>query len=485
MEEKQAHLPTKRDRFLDRYMSDSLEIHCTRIRLTQSSAQLPTIYEAPGTLRLGKSFGMDCELHVPQRGATFRDALALISSSKRPPAGQLLAPDQYYRLEAVDEDGAVWTHPALTLSIRVFPEAYAVRFGAEFVENVAQIEGEAYACRLTYVEDLNLPTNLYVDERRPDGSYFSGRHGSEGRLANLDLVYRLLYMKNGSHRGEIEVRAVDDRLPQHADIRLIETLQFCSAMSASPICIEVANGYRRSIRIEKHKPAHQGLVLPPLQGRSADKDFYRLATAFYEHACRTSDYEGLSPIFSKVRSIFELSDASVEPIALILCVAVEGLAQFGELRALTLASDEHREVVEGALFAVLEMPQFAALAQRFESAKTGADRRTLEERVRAVFSMLSQGGRTKDILRLLEAADAVTAEEIRAWDNLRHPSAHGSWEFLEEKFQVDLDKMYRILTLVYRMVFFHIGYQGQFANRSMFNWPSGSFDPKALVGDQE
>lgn len=93
--------------------------------------------------------------------------------------------------------------------------------------------------------------------------------------------------------------------------------------------------------------------------------------------------------------------------------------------------------------------------------------------------MLSQGGRAKDVLILLKAAGAVTAEEIRAWDQLRHPSAHGSWELKEDSFQVDLHKMYKVLTLVYRMVFFHIGHQGEFTNRGERRWPSGTFDGKA------
>lgn len=97
-------------------------------------------------------------------------------------------------------------------------------------------------------------------------------------------------------------------------------------------------------------------------------------------------------------------------------------------------------MVTDALAATLGNQAFPELAQRFEKAKTGVDRRTLAERLTALFPMLSQGGRTKDVLTLLKGAGAVTAEEIRAWDQLRHPSAHGSWELKEDSFQVDLDK---------------------------------------------
>lgn len=98
-------------------------------------------------------------------------------------------------------------------------------------------------------------------------------------------------MASGGHRVELEVRAVDDTLPVHVDSRLIETVQFCTAVPASPICTEVAHGSHRSILLMRHKPALRGLVLPPQQDSSADRCFYQLATAFYEHSCLAGDHE--------------------------------------------------------------------------------------------------------------------------------------------------------------------------------------------------
>lgn len=295
---------SKRETCLVQFISDSLEIACTRIRLRQLGAKAPKVYEAAGTLRLGKSFGMECDLLVPARGATIQDAFAFIRDANRGEVGQLLPEDQHYQLEAVEEDGTVWTHPALTLSIRTLSGAYKVSLSARYVENVAKVDEHAYACRLTYIEDLSLPNNLVVDEPRPDGSHYVGRDGSTGRLSNLQLTYRRRYVANGGHRGELEVRAVDDMLPFHVDSRLIETFQFCTAVPASPICTEVAHGSHRSILLMRHKPAQRGLVLPPQQGSSADSCFYKLATAFYEHSCLAGDYERLSPLFGKVCSIF-------------------------------------------------------------------------------------------------------------------------------------------------------------------------------------
>ena len=71
----------------------------------------------------------------------------------------------------------------------------------------------------------------------------------------------------------------------------------------------------------------------------------------------------------------------------------------------------------------------------------------------------------------LKDVGAVTGEEIKAWDKLRHPTAHGSWEPKAESMQVHFDDLYKLLTLVYRLVFVHIGYDGRFDARNVRGWP--------------
>ena len=61
---------------------------------------------------------MECDLLVPAPGATIHDAFAFLRDANQGEVGQLIPEDQHYQFEALEEDGAVWTHPALTLGIR-------------------------------------------------------------------------------------------------------------------------------------------------------------------------------------------------------------------------------------------------------------------------------------------------------------------------------------------------------------------------------
>jgi hypothetical protein len=481
-------VPTSRDDYIHRYLEDRLRIPCVRIRLTRLAAQNPTVYEAPGTLELGKSFGVKGSFRAPKPGSSIEDVFARLSMVEDYELGKLVLEDQYFQLEAVTSEGVHWTCPRVSVRERPGQEECEVRFDASYVENISQAEESAYAARLTYIEKLRMPENHRVDEAGRNGSRFVGRDGSKGRLANLDLTYVRRFRDDTVERSELSVYAVKGAVPpRHFDMRVEEAMMFCSALLAQPVCTEVAHRTLRSIAFFKHRPVRESLVKPPIQDRFADQDYYSLATAYYEHACKDGDVERMSLLTRKIASLFDLGGASMAAVALGLAVAVEALAQTGKLAGRSRATPEHLAVVQAIRAAVLKLPELDDLAKQFGEANTLPDKRSLPERLDALLGLLGAGGRTIDALRLLKDVGAVTGEEIKAWDRLRHPTAHGSWEPKEESMQVHFDDLYKLLTLVYRLVFVHIGYDGRFDARNVRGWPVHKFkgrEAQAALGWQ-
>lgn len=474
-------VPSTRDEYLHLFLEDQLRIPCAHIRLTQVTDQNPTVYEAPGTLLLGKSFGVKGEYRVPKPGSSLADALLHLGTLEDFELGQLVRDDQYFKLEAVTREGVQWTCPRVTVTERAGQDDCAVRFEASYVENISEAEDSSYAATLTYIEKLRLPENHRVDEMGRNGSRFMGRDGSAGRLANLDLTYVRRFRDDTVERSELTVRAIEGGAPpRHFDVRIQEAMMFCSALLAQPICTEVAHGKLRSILFTKHRPVHAGLVAPPIQDRLSEQDFYKLATAYYEHACKDGDVERMSQLTRKIGSLFDMSGASMAAIALSLAVAVEALAQAGQLGGRFKATPEHLAVVESIKITVLKMPELDGLSKQFGEANKLPDKRSLPERLGALVSLLGAGGRTIDALRLLRDVGALTTGEIKAWDELRHPTAHGSWEPKEDTMQGHFDDLYKLLTLVYRLVFVHIGYDGKFDARNIKGWPVAEFRGKEI-----
>lgn len=473
--------PSVRDEYLHQFLEDKLDIPCVRIRLTQLAVEKPTVYEAPGTLELGKSFGVKGAFCAPKPGSSIEDFFKRLSMSDDYELGQLVREDQYFQLEAVTSDGVHWTCPRVTVHEQPGQDECEVRFDASYVENISQAEESAYAARLTYIEKLRMPENHLVDEVGRNGTSFRGGDGSKGRLANLDVTYVRRFRDDTVERSELSVQAMDGAVPpRHFDMRVEETMMFCSALLAQPVCTEVAHGTQRSIAFFKHRPARGSLVKPPIQDRFADRDFYSLATAYYEHACKDGDVERMSLLTRKIASLFDLSGASMAAVALGLAVAVESLAQVGKLAGRSTATPEHLAVVETIKSTVLKLPELDDLTKQFGEANKLPDKRSLPERLDALLSLLGAGGRTIDALRLLKEVGAVTGEEIKAWDKLRNPTAHGTWEPKEESMQVHFDDLYKLLTLVYRLVFVHIGYDGRFDARNVKGWPVYEFKGKEV-----
>lgn len=473
-----------RDEYLHQYLEDKLHIRCVRILLTQVTGQNPTVYEAPGTLQLGKSFGLKSEFRVPKPGSSFKDVFAQLSMSVDYERGQLVRDDQYFQLEAVTKEGVHWTCSRVTVVERAGQDECTVRFEASYVENISHAQESAYAARLSYVEKLHLPENHLVDEVGRNGSTFMGRDGSQGRLANLDLTYVRRFRDDTVERSELTVHAVEGtEPPRYFDVRVMETMVFCSALLAQPICTEVAYGKLRSILFSKHRPVHAfhaGLISPPIQERFAEQDFYKLATAYYEHICKDGDIEGMSQMTRKIGSLFDMSGASIAAIALSLSVAVESLTQTGQLAGRFKPTPQHLAVVDSIKSAILGLPALDAFAKRFAEVNGLPDKRPLQDRLSAVLSLLAEGGRTIDALRLLNGVGAVTSEEIKAWNDLRNPAAHGSWEPKDHSMQIHLDDIYKMLTLVYRLVFVQIGYDGKFNARNVKGWPIAEFKGKDI-----
>lgn len=473
------HTTSARDEYLHQFLDDKLRIQCVQIRLTQLTDEMPKVYEAPGILQLGKSFGVKGDIRVPKPGSSLEDAFSQISMFEEYKLGQLVRGDQYFQLEAITSEGVHWTCPRVTARERQDLGVCTVHIEASYIENISRAEESAYAARLTYIEKLRLPENNRVDEVGSNSSRFIGRNGSKGRLSNLDLTYVRRFRDEAFERSELTVQARDNATPpKYFNLRVEETMMFCSAQLVQPICTEVAYGTLRSILLVKHRAVDTSFAPPPIQDRAAEQDFYKLASAYYEHACKDDDIELMSRLTRRLASLFDMSTASMSAIALQLSVAVEALAQTGRFQLQVTASPEQKNVVDKIKRRILQMQGLKRLARKFDAANKGPDRRSLEERLAALLGGLSSGGRTVDVLRLLQTAGAVTAEEIVAWNKLRHPAAHGSWEPQKEQMQIHFDDLYKVMTLVYRLVFVHIGYEGKFSARNVRGWPVAEFHGK-------
>jgi hypothetical protein len=78
----------------------------------------------------------------------------------------------------------------------------------------------------------------------------------------------------------------------------------------------------------------------------------------------------------------------------------------------------------------------------------------------------------------------VTRDDVAAWNQIRHPSAHGSFIVPtgdRAETQTRLSHFYRILNVMNRIILQLVEYNGPYADYSQQNWPEVEF-PRAVEG---
>jgi hypothetical protein len=111
--------------------------------------------------------------------------------------------------------------------------------------------------------------------------------------------------------------------------------------------------------------------------------------------------------------------------------------------------------------------------------KAPVDQSLRDRALSAIGSMKSN--RAVDKMYALVKAGALDEADVASWKFLRNPSAHGSFEIDEDKFQELLDQVYCLVTLVYKLTFLKIGYVGKFSDYSRRGWSPRDYDAPALL----
>jgi hypothetical protein len=100
-------------------------------------------------------------------------------------------------------------------------------------------------------------------------------------------------------------------------------------------------------------------------------------------------------------------------------------------------------------------------------------------RVRGFIAALDHR-RPVDVLRdwQREGILSVTDDDIRAWESIRHPAAHGRLQLdarSENEVQALLNAFHRVLNLINRIVLQLVGYEGAYVDYAQPGWPETPF----------
>lgn len=456
------------DGFKTAFLEGKLSIDCTEIKLTQKGATEPRVYTSPGFILTNSENGAEARLVCKRDPGFPYDPFANIMQTSSVNSGELFPDSHYYLLEAIDLAGNVWTNPAVMLKVDHRANAEILTFVCDHIETEIAAAGAAEFAHFVFADDLDFPLNMPTTSKefvRCLERVTVKPTLSSGVVSGMQTQYHKCSADKGGKAYEFVALAVAGKpTPEGFDERLLESIRFCSAAMAWPVMSEVSRAGRRVIRLAKAKQLNNGIVSPPLLGRGASEDFYRLMGCYYDYACRNGKGHDSAPLSTKLGGLFTLKGVWLETIALLLCVATEG-------------------ILDDPLFKALGKPNASVLGlikELFDWVRKAPVESSLRERALSAMGSM-KSNRAVDKMYALAKIGAIDEKDIVSWKFLRNPSAHGSFEVDADKLQELLDHIYRLITLIYKLVFLKIGYTGKYSDYSRRGWALSDYDAPALI----
>lgn len=429
----------------------TFEIRCDSMRLRKEGALETEGPSGPGYLRQLPTGGFSLLMFVMDQPPTMQQVLEPHRQS-----GQLLEPEDYYRLHARGFGGRQWTathlrpHFSRGASDTWIAEA-TVREIREEYDLTSQPKGSSL--RMGYRGELDFPFHLVIqaiEKARLDERDRTLRDSLRREAAKLSALGCGFFVRHDAGQLVVEVSSPKKRLPPRLEDRLNEALEFLLARRLKWAWLNRQEGRKLS-------GAVTGAPLDETRGRMpvpVDVDKAEAAIALLEkYLSHLGAHRGRGrpPLAMAVESVLLSAASPLDAHALDLAVAVEAI----------LASE----------YADLGKPheRFESELQKVKSAIDGLEvSDEMKRRVGGSLRAMRQISAKSRLLEL-ERSGVISREEVRAWDEIRHKAVHG--RFIEDLDQKYLDHFFCLVMLMHRLIFNRIGYHGPYRDYSQPGWP--------------
>jgi hypothetical protein len=433
----------------------TLELQCFEVRLESYDEHRTTLYSGPGVIRQLPNKRLSFTLFAKQ-SFDYDSLMARMST----PVGQFVPREGTFRLYAHDMSGREWT------SDNVLPS---------FVQDNATLgtlcqgplndlscssqnhifENSFMTCFVFADVDIPIdpPTKRQRTVSTSEGTIIThigeAKHTFAG--TNLQLIKDPNLLK-------IHVEAIV--LPEHLDINIQQALGFALAHPLNSSIILKRQG-NETVTL-RHTHNDIGQTRPPIKfdDPSNIESFWQLFEAYFQYVSASPMQNQYHTISAGLRAVYRVSKQTLAAQALELTAVLESVVNtiyksYGEL------SDEEK----------LEIDRVYKYISQLEDI---SDR--LRDRLQGTFKNMQQT-RVGDRLRALAEEGAVTKVQNKAWQELRNGSSH-SFLGSSKEVQESLNLYNTVLVLFHHLVFYAIGYRGNYTDYGKPGWPTTVYNPK-------
>jgi len=437
---------------IDKFISNSFEIDCIDIRLTQKKDKDPIIYTGPGTIYQDEHGILQLKLY-----SKLSDIQKELSHQfKHYIPGKIIASDNYFTLKATDMSGNEWVADNIWISVNAsFPAAgLVIKSKLDEIENIelnkARSNTEKNYLFIIVPGQYKIPCNKAED--LPNGGWRLNRAVFSANEIDFEFKkyddYLIIYANSKT-----------ENLDKDIYLKLIEALSIFTGFIVRPIVIKNTQKDKDILKIKSVDNSFTNKKLSP-----PFKQF--TTTEFESFTCFLEKYLAniktpFSDLFGFWHKINRAWQTSIENSSLSIGVAIEGIltSYFGKLG---LPDKEILQQAEEAKQKIKDMDLGERIKNRLLSS-IGLLKNTSPKG--ALYQMVQRG--------LLN--NAMKDE----WEILRSKSVHPDKMNQDPKaVQTYIDRVDTCIALFYRLIFIIIKYEGSYIDYSKSGWPEKKFQLK-------
>ncbi len=440
------------EKTIDKFISNSIEIDCIDIRLTQKKDKDPIIYTGPGTIYQDEHGILQLKLY-----SKLNDMQKELSFQfKHYTPGEIITDDNYFTLSAIDMSSSKWFADNVRITVSASPDTAGLVIKSKLDEiktielNKDRVNAEKNYLHIIVPGQYKIPCN--EKESLSNGGWRLNRAVFSAN--EIDFEFK----KYGDYLI-IYANAKAENLDKDVYLKLIEALSIFTGFIVRPMVVKSTQKDKEIFEIKSVDNSFSNKELfPPFK--------HFTTTEFESFTCFLEKYlanieDPFSDLFGFWLKINRAWQSGIMHSALSICVSIEGIVK-------SYFSDKWMPDKD-----ILYQAQEAT--QIIESMDIG---KRIEKYLMDSIGRLNNAS-PKDILYQMVENSTLNNDIVKTWDKLRNKSVHPvKMNQVPIAIQKYIDRIYTCLALFYRLIFIIIKYEGSYIDYSERRWPEKKFKPK-------
>ena len=434
---------------IDKFVSNTFEIDCIEITLTQKVDNDPIVYAGPGTIKQNENGRLELKLYCK-----INDIKKEMSHRfKHHTPGKIISDDNYFNLKAIDMSGVEWISDNIWVTADVSFPASGQVIKARLREIETYEEGSKKADKnylfVVLPGKYEIPCNAKVD--LPNGGWRLSRSVFTANNMELDLnKYENYLIINVNSKPEF-LNNID------ASIKILEALNIILGKVARPVVMKYTLQENSVLKIKSVPDSFSNREFPTPFKPSAPGGIQSFSCFLEKYLMAVENpYSDLYGFWHKVNRAWQ---ADIENASLSVGVAIEGLLS-SYFRELGLPDDE----ITKQAHAAIEELNGVELGKR------------IKKRILDNINGLLNKSSPKSALYNLAQNGVFNKSIADQWVKLRNKSVHPDKLNKDPRaFQKYIDLTYSCIALFYILIFLIIKYDGKYLDYSENGWPEKTF----------